>query len=179
MLDYEANQPEIPWLLDEFGQMFETPFSPTDRSFPCTAGRPPADRPGALPRENRMYMANHNLNVDVSLAGISLLVPNTLILNETNAATEIYGSLKTNSLNCTSMWNRPPNFLLVDYYNVGNFDGSVFQVAADANHVTYDRASCYGTQATSGVGRRRRRNLWLGRTLRTSCVSIAVVGMVV
>jgi hypothetical protein len=153
MLDYEADQQEIPWLLDEFGQMFETPFSPTDRDFPCTADRPPEDWPGALPRENRMYMANHNLNVDISFGGISLLVPNTLILNETNAAAEIHGSLKTNSLNCTSLWNRPPNFLLVDYYNVGDFNGSVFQVAADANGVSYDRTSCCGTQSRS-AGRR-------------------------
>lgn len=151
MLDYEANQQEIPWLLDEFAQMFETPFSPTDRDFPCVAERPPADWPGALPRENRMYMANHNLNVEIALAGISLLVPNTLLLNETNAATDTYGSLKRSSLNCTSMWNRPPNFLAVDYYNIGNFNSSVFQVAADANNVPYDRTSCCGTLAKSGA----------------------------
>lgn len=156
MLDYDANQQAIPWLLDEFGQMFETPFSPTDRDFPCIADRPPADWAGALPRENRMYMANHNLNVDLSFGGINLLVPNTLILNETNAAAEIYGSLKTNALNCTSMWNRPPNFLLVDYYNVGDFSGSVFQVAADANGVDYDRTSCCGTRSRSGAVRSRR-----------------------
>jgi hypothetical protein len=154
MLDYQANQQAIPWLLDEFGQIFETPFSPTNRDFPCTADRPPADWAGALPRENRMYMANHNLNVDISFGGISLLVPNTLILNVTNAAEDIYGSLQRNSVNCTTMWNRPPNFLLVDYYNMGDFNGSVFQVAANANNVTYDRTSCCGTQATSAAGGR-------------------------
>lgn len=154
MLDYSANQQEIPWLLDEFGQMFETPFSPTNRDFPCLADRPPADWAGALPRENRMYMANHNLNAEIAFGGISLLVPNTLVLNETNAATNIYGSLKRQALNCTTMWNRPPNFLLVDYYNIGNFNGSVFQVAADANNVTYDRTSCCGTLTKSAaVGR--------------------------
>lgn len=153
MLDYEAKQQEIPWLLDEFGQMFETPFSPTNRDFPCTADRPPEDWAGALPREHRMYMANHNLNVDISFGGINLLVPNTLILNETNAAAEIYGSVKTNVLNCTTMWNRPPNFLLVDYYNIGDFNGSVFAVAAEANGVDYDRTSCCGTQTKSGAGR--------------------------
>ena len=48
MLDYDANQQEIPWLLDEWAQMFETPFSPTNRDFPCTADRPPPDWAGAL-----------------------------------------------------------------------------------------------------------------------------------
>lgn len=151
MLDYGANQEQIPWLLDEFAQMWETPFSPTDRKFPCTADRPPADWAGALPREERMYMANHNLNVEIAFAGVSLLVPNTVLLNETNADEELLGSLKSNSLNCTKEWKRPPNFLLVDYYNFGNFNGSVFQVAADANNVKYDRASCCGTLASLAI----------------------------
>ena len=37
---------------------------------------------------------------------------------------------------------RPPNFLLVDYYNIGGFNGSVFEVAAVANNVTYDQKCC-------------------------------------
>lgn len=151
MLDYNANQTAIPWLLDEFSQMWETPFSPTDRDFPCTAQRPPNQAPQV--RENRMYMANHNLNLDVNLAGISLLVPAFPILNETNGVTG-YGSAGRAVRNCTAMWNRPPNFLLVDYYNIGSFNGSVFQVAADANNVTYDRASCCGATGTSDAVRR-------------------------
>jgi hypothetical protein len=142
MLDYEANQQEIPWLLDEFSQMWETPFSPTDRDFPCTAQRPP-DRPRRI-REDRMYMANHNLNVDVSLAGISLLLPLSTIINETNAVSG-YGSAGAMVGNCTEDWGRPPNFILVDFYNLGNFNGSVFEVAAEANNVSYDRSSCCGT----------------------------------
>jgi hypothetical protein len=146
MLDYEANQQEIPWLLDEFSQMWETPFSPTDRDFPCTAQRPP-DRPEEI-RRDRMYMANHNLNVAVSLAGMSLDIPAFTILNETNAVSG-YGSAGVMVGNCTRDWNRPPNFLLVDYYNLGNFNGSVFEVAAMANNVSYDRDSCCGTEQRS------------------------------
>lgn len=41
-------------------------------------------------------------------------------------------------------WDRPPNFLLVDYYNDGNFAGSVFEVAAEMNNVTYN-GHCCGT----------------------------------
>ena len=148
MLDYQANQTAIPWLLDEFSQMWETPFSPTDRDFPCTAQRPPNQ--AVATRENRMYMANHNLNLDVNIAGISMLVPFFPLLNETNAVTG-YGSAGRAVKNCTTKWNRPPNFLLVDYYNIGSFNGSVFQVAADANNVTYDRSSCCGTAGTSAA----------------------------
>jgi hypothetical protein len=149
MLDYQANQTAIPWLLDEFSQMWETPFSPTERSFPCTAQRPP-NRPNSV-REDRMYMANHNLNVEIDLAGISLDVPAYTLLNETNAVTG-YGSLGVTLENCTAEWNRPPNYLLVDYYNLGNFAGSVFQVAATANNVTYDRASCCGNNGLTSAG---------------------------
>ena len=39
-------------------------------------------------------------------------------------------------------WDRPPNFLLVDYYNEGNFPGSVFEVAAEMNNVTYNWKCC-------------------------------------
>jgi hypothetical protein len=47
---------------------------------------------------------------------------------------------KTNGI--IANWDRPPNFLLVDFYNEGPTDGSVFEVAARANNVTYDRQCC-------------------------------------
>ena len=82
-MDYNANQTEVPYILDEFSQMWETPFSPTNQSFPCTQQRPPnLSRQAA---ESRMYMANHNLNTEISLAGTSILVPTTALLNQTNA----------------------------------------------------------------------------------------------
>jgi hypothetical protein len=39
-----------------------------------------------------------------------------------------------------AMWGRYPNFLLVDFYDSGN--GSVFEVAAKANNVTYPGGCC-------------------------------------
>jgi hypothetical protein len=146
MLDYEANQEEIPWLIDEFSYVWETPFSPTERDFPCTVQRPP-DQPRDV-SDNRMYMANHNLNLEVAIAGTSLLIPASNFLNETNAVTG-YGSAGWQVSNCTDDWNRPPNYLLVDYYNVGSFNGSIFQVAATANNVSYDRDSCCDTSQRS------------------------------
>jgi hypothetical protein len=38
------------------------------------------------------------------------------------------------------MWGRPPNFLNVDFYNNGS--GSVFEVAAKWNNVTYTGKCC-------------------------------------
>jgi hypothetical protein len=52
-------------------------------------------------------------------------------------------------------WDRPPNFLLVDYYNWGKPNGSVFAVAAEMNNVSYNY-NCCGLQSgassvTAGV----------------------------
>jgi hypothetical protein len=149
MLDYGTNQKEVPWLLSEFDYMWETPFSPTNPSFPCTQQRPP-NQPEDVSR-NRMYMANHNLNVEITLGGMSgILIPAYGLLSEVNAVSG-NGSLGLNVQDCETMWNRPPNWLLVDYYNQGNFNGSVFQVAATANGVTYKRGSCCGSAAISGA----------------------------
>lgn len=138
-MDYKANQTEVPYILDEFSQLWETPFSPQNRSFPCTTQRPPGLKPHDA--ESRMYMANHNLNLEITLLGTSLLVPNTVFLNETNAVSG-FGSLGRMAKNCTQRWDRPPNFLLVDYYNAGSTNGSVFEVAAMMNNVTYNRTCC-------------------------------------
>ncbi|KAI9039461.1 PI-PLC domain-containing protein [Aspergillus affinis] len=143
-MDYMANQTAYPWLMDEFTQMWETPFSPTDRNFPCTVQRPPGLHPPDI--RNRMYLANHNLNLDLNFANLNLLIPNTAQLNQTNAV-DGFGSLGWMANNCTRDHGRPPNFLLVDYYNYGQVNGSVFEVAADMNNVTYN-GKCCGTTSS-------------------------------
>jgi len=81
-MDYEANQDDVPYILDQYSHMWETPFSPTDPAFTCTIGRPPGL--SADEAKNLMYLANHNLNVEVSLASYSLLIPNTADLVQVN-----------------------------------------------------------------------------------------------
>ncbi|KAK3063847.1 hypothetical protein LTS18_012265, partial [Coniosporium uncinatum] len=112
--------------------------------------RPP-NQPDEISR-NRLYMANHNLNIQVTFAGVTLLTPAYGQLELINAANDSTGALQAMNQDCTAMWNRPPNFLLVDYYNFGNFNGSVFQVAANANGVSYNRESCCGLMSTGGAG---------------------------
>ncbi|CAG8109378.1 unnamed protein product [Penicillium nalgiovense] len=138
-MDYQANQTAHPWLMDQFSQVWETPFSPTDPAFPCTQQRPPGL--SKADAKNRMYMANHNLNLQLNLGSLSMLIPNSARLDETNAVNGS-GSLGEMAQECNTTWGRPPNFLLVDYYNYGNFNGSVFEVAAQMNNVTYDRKCC-------------------------------------
>jgi len=146
-MDYDANQTEVPWILDEFSQMWETPFDPTDRSFACTIQRPPP----LLPQDaiDRLYLFNHNLNYDIDILGNSLLVPSIPLLNITNSnSTTDFGSLGMNTQTCNDTWHYPPKFLNVDFYNEGNFNGSVFEVAAKFNNVTYN-GKCCGLASTS------------------------------
>ena len=56
-----------------------------------------------------MYLANHNLNTETSLSGISLLVPSIPLINETNAVNGT-GSLGLMGNNCAGM-TLPPLFL--------------------------------------------------------------------
>ncbi|KAI1336102.1 PLC-like phosphodiesterase [Xylariaceae sp. FL0016] len=153
-MDYMANQTAYPWLLDEFSQMTETPFDPTNQSFPCDVQRPP-DLSDADAKK-RMFLVNHNLNIELSILGADMLVPARTQLNVTNNVTG-YGSLGYSANNCVEQWGRPPKFLNVDYYNYGGYPGSVFQVQANLNNVTYNRQCCGST--TSGAAKILSRDL--------------------
>ncbi|KAF3761036.1 hypothetical protein M406DRAFT_268530 [Cryphonectria parasitica EP155] len=148
-LDYEANQTAYPWWIDEFSNMWETPFDPTDNTFPCTIQRPEGLSVEA--GENMLFLANHNLNADVSILGTSILVPDVSALNTTNNVTGT-GSLGDAANTCIAAFNRPPTVLNVDYYNIGgSYDsGAVFEVAAAMNNVTY-RGGCCGHAVTSAA----------------------------
>ncbi|KAG0135418.1 PLC-like phosphodiesterase [Tuber indicum] len=141
-MDYKADEGTIPYILDEFKYMWETPFSPTDENFPCTIDRPP-DQP-KNDAQGKLYMANHNLNTEISLLGNKVLVPDTDSLNQTNGVSG-FGSLGLMANNCRADWDRYPNFLLVDFYDVG----SVFEVAARANDVEYNRRCCGKRKSTA------------------------------
>lgn len=106
-MDYNANQTAVPYILDEFSHIFETPFSPTNQSFPCTQQRPPGlNRTDA--ENNYMYLANHNLNTAVDLNALTggsssetILIPNYAELNRTNGQEDQFGQLGAMNANCT------------------------------------------------------------------------------
>ena len=109
-VDYKANQSEVPYILDEFTHMWETPFSPTNRSFPCTVQRPPG-LSDSRARDDYMYLANHNLNTAVDLSALvggaagknsEILIPNTADINVTNGQYDKFGQLGAMSESCTS-----------------------------------------------------------------------------
>lgn len=99
-MDYKADESRVPYILDEFSYMFETPFSQTDDAFPCNIDRPP-DQPKDS-AEGKLYMANHNLNVELDIANEVLLIPNTVAINQTNAVSG-FGSLGAQAQHCRGM----------------------------------------------------------------------------
>lgn len=109
-MDYNANQTAVPYILDEFTHIWETPFSPTNRTFPCTIQRPPKlENKPERARDEFMYLANHNLNTAVDLSAIAgtgsddevILIPNTADINTTNGEFDKFGMLGAMSDNCT------------------------------------------------------------------------------
>lgn len=108
-MDYNANQTRVPYILDEFTHIWETPFSPTNQSFPCTQQRPPRLKEEKA-RDQYMYLANHNLNTAVDLSSLmggsagkqeAILIPNTADINQTNGQFDKFGQLEAMRLNCS------------------------------------------------------------------------------
>ncbi|KAL1899885.1 hypothetical protein Sste5346_002751 [Sporothrix stenoceras] len=174
MLDYKANQTAYPWLIDEFAYIWETPFDPVvasvpvTQTLPCTVQRPPNLDPGIA--SSTLYLMNHNVNLLVSLLGQNFSVPALALLNQSNAATGI-NSLGAAAEVCVDTWGRPPLILNVDYYDQGSPPGSVFEVAAQLNGVSYENTCC-GKTALEVVSGGVKRSVPLG----LSAISVAVVG---
>jgi hypothetical protein len=149
-LDSGANTALVPFILDEFTYMWETPFDQTNASFPCTVDRPPRIR-NQVPT-GRLAVVNHFL--DTALPE-NILVPDRGQLAVTNGV-EGVGSLGLQALDCAAVYGRYPNFFLVDCISpfYGSVDlvydvGNVFQVAATVNGVPY--TSPNSTSARSGA----------------------------
>lgn len=134
-LDNGANTAVVPYLIDEFTNIWESPFDVTT-TFDCSVNRSKGDS------STEMYLINHFLDILV----LNEPSPDTAALAQTNAANG------TNSLGaqvdlCLANQGRPPNFLLVDFYEFGG--GSVFEVAANINGVSYSPATPIASPASS------------------------------
>ncbi|KAF8585822.1 PLC-like phosphodiesterase [Ramaria rubella] len=144
-LDNQADFTQVPYIIDEFSNVWETPFDVTEASFPCSVNRTSGNP------STQLNLINHYLDEVVSIAGISTTAPDKPQLNVTNGVSGP-GSLGAEVQTCITAHGRPPNFLLVDFYEYGG--GSVFQVAANINGVQYAPTTPIATpilNATSGT----------------------------
>lgn len=155
-LDSGANQNEVPFILDEFTYMWETPFDQTNQSFPCTIDRPPSLK-GQIPK-GRLAVINHFFDEEFP---DNILVPDRTEAGVTNGVSG-FGSLGLMAQQCAADWGRYPNFFLNDctflsvlvlttVYDVSN--GSVFKVAAACNGVPYIAVSNQTSGARPSMGK--------------------------
>ncbi|KAI0293892.1 PLC-like phosphodiesterase [Multifurca ochricompacta] len=100
----------VDFILPEFGMIWETPYGITNVSFPCSIDR----IRGPLDVGDQMYLINHSLNVNAFGTGIILSDP--LDAPITNSVI----SILAHSDQCVPLGNgRNPNFVLLDYVNIG------------------------------------------------------------
>ena len=119
-MDYYSNQSAVPYILDEFSFMWETPFDQTDSNFPCVVDRPPGLK-GQIPK-GRLSVINHFL--DTTLTS-NILVPDRSALDVTNGVSGP-GSLGQQADDCAQIYGAYPNFFLVDCITLSfKADGSL------------------------------------------------------
>ncbi|GAA6004902.1 hypothetical protein JCM11491_002273 [Sporobolomyces phaffii] len=168
-LAQQADVSSVPYLLDEFTNVWETPYDETDESFPCTVDRVTGSA------EGKMYLMNHFLDVNTTLLGQTVPVPATARLLETHAASGPAPALSAQADQCRQNHGYYPTFTLVDYYDVGN--GSVFEVAAQMNGVEYKAVAMgNGTSKSTTSGGGSTTSTSLGNSapsLRTTAVGVA------
>jgi len=112
-LDSQADGPEpVDFILPEFSMIWETPFSVTNASFPCSVNR----IHGPLATEDHIYLINHSLNINIIPIGSGVIISDPLAAPVTNGLT----SILANSNGCAPLGgNRAPSFVLLDYVNIG------------------------------------------------------------
>ncbi|PPQ73586.1 hypothetical protein CVT26_010570 [Gymnopilus dilepis] len=112
-LDAGADPTSVPFILPEFEMIWETPFSVTDPSFPCSVDR----ISGPLQVSDHSYMINHSLNKNIIPIGSGVIVSDPLDAPTTNSVSSIQANV--NGCIPLSGANRNPQFLLLDYVNIG------------------------------------------------------------
>ena len=92
--------------------------------------------------QNLQYLVNHILSTNITILGSVYPIPARNALATTNGL----ASLSAQATLCQSAGRGPPQFTLVDYYDVGQ----VFQYAAQLNRVPYV-AGVIGNGSTSST----------------------------
>jgi hypothetical protein len=138
-LDTGADFTTVPYIINEFTNVWETAFDVTDPTFDCAVNR----SNGIAATE--LYLINHFLDKIV----VGQPVPDVTEANVTNSASGP-GSLQAQVDTCIAANTVPPNFLLVDFYEFGG--GSVFQVAANINGVQYSPQTPIASPKDTGGG---------------------------
>jgi len=172
LMDNGASFSTVPYIIDEFSNMWEDYYDVESPSgFNCTIQRATGNY-----NDGRMYLINHYLYQESELFGGSTPVPDKAALPVTNAASGAGSLGEEAEVTCVQYHNVPPTFLLVDFYDWGG--GSVFQVAATLNNVTYVAKSIAPQNGTDGTSSGTQPTSTVSAA-RASGVAITALGVVV
>jgi hypothetical protein len=112
-LDSDADPSSVNFILPEFEMIWETPFSVTDSTFPCSVNR----TSGPLATADHSYMINHSLNINIIPIGAGVIISDPEDAPTTNSVASIVANV--NKCVPLSGANRNPQFLLLDFVNLG------------------------------------------------------------
>jgi len=120
-MDKGAEGNSVPYLLPQFTMMWEDEYDPTDSKFPCKVDR----TSGPLSPSQQLNLINHNLNIDLMPIGRGIRLPDRLNSPRTNSI----HSIKVHASHCAPLvGDRYPNFVLVDFVNIGRAVMAVAQL---------------------------------------------------
>lgn len=115
-------------------QIWETPFDSLNETFPCSVDR----ISGPLGPTDHMNLLNHFLDLEV----YTLLVPDEFHANSTNSLR----SILANANACIPLnGGRNPNFILLDWFDIGNASGAAALLNAgitNAGYISYSISLC-------------------------------------
>ncbi|PPQ97679.1 hypothetical protein CVT26_001862, partial [Gymnopilus dilepis] len=104
--------PAVDFILPQFQMVWEDVYDPTNAAFPCKVDR----TAGPLAPSQQLSLINHNLNANIFPIGRGILIPDRLNSPKTNSV----NSILMHAGHCASyVQERNPNFVLLDYVNVG------------------------------------------------------------
>jgi hypothetical protein len=110
----------IPYIIPEFTFVFENQYNVTaPADFSCDPNRPPSLTSVAQAESsNMLFLQNHFLDYAIGTSGLT--VPNVTASNNTNSPdVTIIGSLGASANQCSGVYGRAANFLLVDWFDRG------------------------------------------------------------
>ncbi|KAG8697645.1 hypothetical protein FRC09_007730 [Ceratobasidium sp. 395] len=110
IMDYPTNAGGVPWIVSEFNNMWETPFSQLDANFPCKV-----DRVNGSPN-GKMYMINHSLNYKF-LGSNDIIVPDRAKAATTNSVASIIANANGCAPLGENLW---PTYVLLDWVDKGD-----------------------------------------------------------
>lgn len=119
-MDYQANQSRVPYILDEFSQVYENPYDQVTLPFNCSRDR------GR--QNNTLYLHNHTKDV----ARLGVTIPDTDMLSVVNSALGEYGIVDTVQRCQRENDGVKATFVLVDFYDQPQKQG-VFDAARVLN----------------------------------------------